>query len=74
MGRRYEIWPSEFENFVRLQQMWCELLEAEAQEERESEYSTKEDQPPAPRRSVALSSLAKFTPEKVALRREDAGE
>ena len=71
-ARRYEIWRCEFEKFVCLQQRWCELPEAEAQEERESECSTKEDQPPAPRRSVALGSLAKFAPEKVALRREDA--
>ena len=74
MGRRYEIWRCEFEKFVRLQQRWCELLEAEAEEEREPGCSAKEDQPPALRGSVALGSLAKIVQEKVSSREEEADE
>ena len=43
-------------------------------EERESECSAKEDQPPAPRVSVALGSLAKSALEKVSSRKEEADE
>ena len=74
MGRRYDIWRCEFEEFVRLKQRWCELLEAGAKEERESECSAKEDQPPAPRGSVALGSLAKSAQEKVSPRKEEVDE
>ena len=74
MGRRYGIWRCEFEKFVRLQQRWCELLEAEAEEERTSWCSAKEDQPSAPRGSVALGSWEKIAQEKVPLREEAADE
>ena len=74
MGRRYEIWRCEFEKFVRLQQRWCELLEAEAEEERTSWCLAKEDQPSAPRGSVALGSLEKIAQEKVPSREEAANE
>ena len=68
MGRRYEVWRCEFEKFVRLQEKWCELLEAEAREEKESECKTEEDRPPTSRTStsVAFGDVATFTPEKVA--------
>ena len=71
MGRRYEIWRCEFEKFVRLQQRWCELLEAEAEEERKSSCSAKEDQPPAPRGSVVFGSFARIVQEKVCTREEE---
>ena len=74
MGRRYEIWRCEFEKFVRLQQRWCELLEAEAEEERKPWCSAKEDQPPAPRGSVALASLARIAQEKVCTREGETDE
>ena len=45
MGRRYDIWRCEYEEFVRLKQRWCELLEAEARAEKESERETEEDRP-----------------------------
>ena len=76
MGRRYDIWRCEFEEFVRLKQRWCELLEAEAQEEKESEGKTEEDRPPASRASTpaAFRDVATFAPEKVALRRQAVAE
>ena len=74
MGRRYEIWRCEFEKLVRLQQRWCELLETEAEEERKSWGSAKEDQPPAQRGSVALGSLTKIAQEKVSTRVEETDE
>lgn len=57
MGRRYEIWRCEFAKCLAMQHKWCELLEAEAEEERISWCSSKEDQPPAQRGSVPLGSL-----------------
>ena len=76
MGRRYDIWRCEFEEFVRLKQRWCELLEAEAREEKESECKTEEDRPPTSRASTsaAFGDVATFTPEKVASRRQAAAE
>ena len=73
MGRCYEIWRCEFEEFVRLKQRWCELLEAEAEEERKPWCSAKEDQPPAPRGSVVFGSFARNAQEKVCTREEETG-
>ena len=76
MGRRYDIWRCEFEEFVRLKQRWCELLEAEARKEKESECKTKDDQPPTSctSTSAAFGDVVTFTPEKVASRRKTAAE
>ena len=76
MGRRYDIWRCEFEEFVRLKQRWCELLEAEAREEKESDSKTEEDRPPASRASTpaAFGDVATFAPEKVASRRQAVAE
>ena len=71
MGRRYEIWRCEFEKFVCLKQRWCELLEAEAEEERKSSCSAKEDQPPAPREPVVFGSFERNVQEKVCKREEE---
>jgi hypothetical protein len=73
MGRRYDIWRCEFEEFVRLKQRWCELLEAEAREEKESESKAEEDRPPASRAST-FGDVATFAPEKVASRRKAVAE
>ena len=76
MGRRYDIWRCEFEEFVRLKQRWCELLEAEAREEKESESKAEEDRPPALRASTpaAFGDVATFAPEKVESRRKVVAE
>ena len=76
MGRRYDIWRCEFEEFVRLKQRWCELLEAEAREEKESDSKTEEDRPPASRASTPAASEddATSAPEKVASRRQVVAE
>ena len=76
MGRRYDIWRCEFEEFVRLKQRWCELLEAEAKEEKESDSKTGEDRPPVSRASTPAASGddATFAPEKVASRRQAVAE
>ena len=79
MGCRYDIWRCELEEFVRLKQRcdrWCELLEAEAKEEKESECKTEEDQPPTSRASTsaAFGDVATFTPEKVASQRQAVAE
>ena len=74
MGRRYELWRCEFEKLVRWQQRWCELLETEAEEERKSSGSAKEDQPPTQRGSVALGSLTKIAQEKVSTRVDETDE
>ena len=76
MGSRYEVWRCEFEKFVRLQARWCELLEKEAREEKESEGKTEEDRPPTSRTSTsaAFGDVATFTPEKAALRRQAVAE
>ena len=74
MGRRYEIWRCEFAKCLAMQHKWCELLEAEAAEEMESWCSSKENQPPAPRGSVALGSLGKIAREKVSSREDKAAE
>ena len=76
MGRRYDIWRCEFEEFVRLKQRWCELLEAEAREEKESEGKTEEDRPLASRASTpaAFGDVATFAPEKVVPRRQAVAE
>ena len=68
MGRRYEIWRCEFAKCLAMQHKWCELLEAEAREEKESESKAEEDRPPASRAS-SFGDVATFAPEKVALRR-----
>ena len=76
MRRRSDIWRCEFEEFVRLKQRWCELLEAEAREEKESDSKTEEDRPPASRASTPAASGdgATFAPEKVASRRQAVAE
>ena len=76
MGRRYDIWRCEFKEFVRLKQRRCELLEAEAREEKESECKTEEDRPPTSRASTsaAFGDVVTFTPEKVASRRHAVAE
>jgi hypothetical protein len=59
-----------------LKQRWCELLEAEAREEKESECKTEEDRPPASHASTpaAFGDVATFAPEKVASRRQAVAE
>ena len=74
MGRRYEIWRCEFAKCLAMQHKWCELLEAEAEEERKPWCSVKEDQLPAPQGSVALGSLGKIAQEKVSSREDEADE
>ena len=76
MGRGYDIWRCEFEEFVRLKQRWCELLEAEAREEKEVDSKTEEDRPPASRATTPAASGddATFAPEKVASRRQAVAE
>ena len=76
MGRRYDIWRCEFEEFVRLKQRWCELLEAEAREEKELDSKTEEDRLPASRATTPAASGddATFAPEKVASRRQAVAE
>ena len=76
MGRRYDVWRCEFEKCLAMQHKWCELLEAEAREEKESEGKTEEDRPPASRASTpaAFGDVATFAPEKVASRRQAVAE
>ena len=74
MGRRYDIWRCEFEKSVRLQHRWCELLEAEAREERESEYSKEANQSPAPQTPAAYEGSFVTSQEKVAMRTQPAAE
>ena len=76
MGRRYDVWRCEFEKCLAMQHKWCELLEAEAREEKESESKAEEDRPPATRASTpaAFGDVATFAPEKVASRRKVVAE
>ena len=74
MGRRCDIWRCKFEKSVRLQHMWCELLEAEAREERESEHSKEGGQPPAPQTSSAYEGSFVTSQEKMATRTQPAAE
>ena len=71
MGRGYEIWRCEFAKCLAMQHKWCELLEAEAEEEKKSSCSAKKDQPPAPREPVVFGSFERNAQEKDCKREEE---
>ena len=74
MGRRYDVWRCEFEKCLAMQHKWCELLEAEVREERESECSKEAVRPPAPQTSAAYEGSFVTSLEKVATRTQPAAE
>ena len=74
MGRRYDTWRCEFAKCLAMQHKWCELLEAEAREERELEDSKKADQPPAPQTSAAYEGSFVTSQDKVATRTQPTAE
>ena len=71
MGRRYEIWRCEFAKCLAMQHKWCELLEAEAEEEKKSSCSAEKDQPPAPREPVVFGSFDRNAQEGVCKREKE---
>ena len=73
MGRRYEVWRCEFEKCLAMQHKWCELLEAEVREERESEFSKEAAQPPTPQAPAAYEWFVTSL-EKVDTRTQPAAE
>ena len=65
---------SEFAKCLAIQHKWWELLEAEAREERELEYSQKIHQPTAPQTSAAYAGSFVTSQEKVATRTQPTAE